>query len=243
VITEGDLVVLARGTLRFPCRHSLWTLLHEILLNEDYYFDCQSEAPVIIDGGAHMGMAIYYFKTRYPGARSTAFEPDPALQALAVENVARNGWEGVEILPCALAGSRCDATFHVSEAWSMAGSLSERRSRLGDVVTTITVPCVPLSEYLHGPVDFLKLDIEGAELEVLEETAPWLPNVGHIVCEVHQGGGENSGALSRILALLEAADFEVQVGKSHNYQVTSRWRPFSHFDGAASLMVWARNRR
>ncbi len=242
-ITEGDVVRLAHGTLRFPCRHSLWTLLHEILLNEDYYFACDSECPTIVDGGTHMGMAIYYFKSLYPQSRITAFEPHPALRAIAEENKSRNGWDDVEILPHALAAARGEATFHVSENWSMAGSLLERRAGLGDEVTAITVPCVPLSDYLRGPVDFLKLDIEGAEWEVLEEAAPWLPNVGQMFCEFHQGGGLGSERLARILALLETADFDVQVGKSRSYQETSRSRPFTHFDGTASTVIWARNRR
>lgn len=242
-ITEGDVVRLAHGALRFPCRHSLWTLMHEILLNEDYYFACDTARPRIIDGGAHMGMAIYYFKSIYPQARITAFEPHPTLRAMAEENVTRNDWEDVEVLPQALAAARGEATFHVSETWSMAGSLVERRAGLGDEVSAISVSCVPLSDYLHEPVDFLKLDIEGAECEVLEEASAELPNVGRIFCEVHQGGGLGSERLVRILALLEGAGFEVQVAKSHNYGETSRRRPLAHFDGTASTVIWARNRR
>jgi FkbM family methyltransferase len=242
-ITEGNEVRLAHGTLRFACRHSLWTLLHEILLKEDYYFACDSVRPRIIDCGAHMGMAIYYFKWIYPQARITAFEPHPALRAMAEENVARNGWDDVEVLPHALAPTGGEAAFHVSETWSMAGSLLERRAKLGDEVSTISVSCVPLGNYLREPVDFLKLDIEGAELEVLEEASPWLPNVGHIFCEVHQGGGLGSDRLARILALLEGAGFDVQVAKSHNYGEVSRRRPLAHFEGTASTVLWARRRR
>jgi len=242
-ITDGDLVHLAGGSLRFPCRHSLWTLMHEILIHEDYYFPCDTDAPRIIDGGAHMGMAIYYFKRRYPRARITAFEPVPKLREMAEENAARNGFEDVEILPFALAAQAGEATFYVSEAWSMAGSLHDRRGQLGDAVDAITVDCVPLSAYLGEPVHFLKLDIEGAEVEVLAEAAAALPNVHYLFCEYHQGGGLTSDRLARLLALLEAAGFDVQVAKSHNFQQRSRTRPFTHFDGAASMLIWARNRR
>lgn len=242
-ITEGDTLRLAHGTLRFPCRHSLWTLLHEILINEDYYFASDREQPRIIDGGAHMGLGIYYFKACYPQAQITAFEPHPGLFALASENVARNGWDGVEVLPVALAAERGTATFYSSDTWSMAGSLVARREGLGDAVSRVSVECVPLSDYLVDPVDFLKLDIEGAECEVLEEAAPGLPNVGQLFCELHLGGGLDSGRLDRILAVLERADFEVQVAKSRSFGGRSRWRPLTHFDGAASMVLWARNRR
>ncbi len=242
-ITQEDIVHLAHGTLRFPCRHSLWTLLHEILLHEDYFFPTDTDTPRIIDGGTHMGMAIYYFKTRYPKAHITGFEPDPALRAMAEENVARNHYEDVTVLPYALAPTRGEVPFYRSEIWTMAGALDNRRSQLGDTLETIQVESVPLSEYLDGPIDFLKLDIEGAEADVLLEAAEKLPNVAWLFCEVHLGGGAGSERLAQILTLLEAADFDVQVAKSHNYQTTSRHRPFTHFDGAASMIVWARNRR
>ncbi len=242
-ITQDDIVHLAHGTLRFPCRHSLWTLLHEILLHEDYFFPCENPSPRIIDGGTHMGMAIYYFKARYPQARITGFEPDPALRALAEENVARNHYEDVTVLPYALAKERGELPFYRSESWTMAGALDDRRSQLGDAVEAIQVETVPLSDYLDEPVDFLKLDVEGAEADVLTEAAAKLPNVAWLFCEVHLGGGVDSERLARILTLLEEADFDVQVAKSHNFQHTSHHRPFTHFDGSASMIVWARNRR
>ncbi|MCF6285607.1 MAG: FkbM family methyltransferase [Candidatus Hydrogenedentes bacterium] len=242
VITEENVVHLAHGSLRFPCRHSLWTLLHEILLYEDYFFSCDTDTPRIIDGGTHMGMAIYYFKTLYPKARIIGFEPLPSLREIANENIARNGYSDVEILPYALAERGGDAQFHVSDSWTMAGSLHARRGPMGDDVHQITVECVPLSDYLDEPTHFLKLDIEGPEAEVLAEAAHKLNKVQHLFCEFHQGAGLGSDRLAKILSILEAADFEVQVGKSHNYQQTSLKQPFTHFDGAASMLIWARNR-
>ncbi len=241
-VTEDDVVRLAHGTLRFPDRHALWTQVHEILLHEDYYFPCDRDDPHIIDGGTHMGMAAYYFKARFPRARITGFEPEEALRNFAVENMTRNSFADVEILPYALAGEVGEATFYRSDAWSMAGSLLERRQNLGDGTDEILVPCVVLSDYLNDPVHLLKLDIEGAEADVLSEAADKLCNVQFIFCEVHQGGGLGSDRLSRILQTLETANFEVQVGKSHNYQATSLNRPFTHFDGAVSLVLWAKNR-
>lgn len=241
-ITEGDIVHLAGGSLQFPDRHSLWTQIHEILLNEDYYFACESDAPRIIDGGAHMGMAVYYFKSLYPEAHITAFEPNPSLRAMLESNIARNNFRDVTVLPCALAGEETTATFHISEQWSMAGSLSDFRGQHAGAASAVEVDCVPLSTYLDRPVDFLKLDIEGAEAEVLEEAAPKLGNVRHLFCEYHQGAGLPSGRLARILGILDAAGFEVQVAKSHNFQDTSRTRPLEHFDNAASMVIWGRNR-
>ena len=144
---------------------------------------------------------------------------------LARENVASNGWEDVEILPFALAAAAGRATFHRSRSWSMAGSLSCHRAEMGDALDPIEVECVPLSDYLQGSVDFLKLDIEGAEDAVLEEAASMLGNVRNLFCEFHEGPGFARGRLAKILGILDTAGFDVQLGKSHNYQETSRVRP------------------
>src|SRR5690606_9212567 len=93
---EGNRAAFAAGPLRFPDRHSLWVVVQEILVNEEYFFDTDNESPRILDCGAHFGMASFYFKTLYPKARITAFEPVPALHALASENMAANGFADVE---------------------------------------------------------------------------------------------------------------------------------------------------
>jgi len=157
-------------------------------------------------------------------------------------NIARNGYTDVTVVPCALARERSAATLHVSEEWSMASSLSDHRAKLGETLREIPVACVPLSEYLDRPVDFLKLDIEGAEMDVLEEAAPKLGMVRHIFCEFHQGPGLAPGRLAKVLGILDDAGFDVEVGKSHNYQKTSRHRPFTHLGGSGSHSIWAAKR-
>lgn len=242
-VMDGDAVQLAQGVMRVPDRAAFWSLLHEILLYEDYYFACDTDAPRIIDCGAHVGMAIYYFKTLYPQAKVTAFEPVPQLRALAESNMALNGFTDVEILPFALSERRETRTFFVSDSYSMAGSLADRREAAGDTVHTIEVECVPLSAYLQEPVHYLKIDIEGAEDAVLTEAGPWLHNVQHIFCEYHHGLGLAYDRLARILTLLDRAGFEVVAGKSFGYQESSRHRPMSALGGPASEVLWAKNRR
>lgn len=242
-ITEGDVAQLANGKLRFPDRHSLWTQIHEILANEDYYFECETDSPRILDCGTHLGMSIYYFKNLYPGARILGFEPMPELREMAIANVQINGYADVEILPYALSDSDGPKTFHASDTYSMAGSLLPRRKEAGDETREIAVECRRLSEYLQEPVHFLKMDIEGSEDVVLEEAAKHLGNVQHLFCECHEGLGLKPGRLSKIVHLLERAGFDVHVGKSHNFQRTSKSRPMTFVDGPASELIWAKNRR
>lgn len=242
-VCEGDEIRLAYGLLRFPDRHALWIQLHELLVNEEYFFETDVEAPRIIDGGAHFGLAIYYFKTLYPKARITAFEPAPDLCALAQENLARNNYTDVEVLPYALSDTDEDAVFLISERDSMAGSLTARRQVAGDAVREITVPCRRLSLYLTAAVHFLKLDIEGQEDRVLAEAAPRLFNVHQMFVEYHHGNGLAADRLARILDILEKAGFDVQVSKSYTCQRNTERRPMAYAAEPYSVTLWARNRR
>jgi len=242
LLCDGDRIHLPGATLEVPDRRSLWVVLHEILLEEEYYFETKAAAPRILDCGSHFGMAIYYFKRLYPESRITAFEPMPRMNAMAQRNIDANQLRGVELLPYALSDSDGEAAFNISESDSMAGSLTERRRDVGDHLVPVTVQCRKLSAWLDEPVHFLKLDIEGAEDVVIEEAAAKLPNVQHIFCEYHHGAGLDPARLPKILSILERAGFETHMGKSYSYHLGTHMRPMKHVGRPYSLVVWAKNR-
>ena len=67
-----------------------------------------------------------------------------------------------------------------------------------------------LKDYLSEPIDFLKLDIEGAEREVLLDCAGSLTNVDHLFVEYHGYPGEQQG-LADILRVIQAAGFRYHI--------------------------------
>ena len=241
-VTVDGRVQFDVGALEFTDRHSAWSLIHEIFANEDYYFETATDTPRILDCGTHIGASIFFFKRLFPKARITGFEPVPALRQRALENFARNQYTDVEVLPYALAPTATTTVFHLSETYSMAGSLVERRSEAGDEVTSFEVETRPLSEFLQEPVDFLKVDIEGVECEVLEEAEPYLTNVQYLFCEFHVGLGLGCERLQRILAVLDRQGFEYQVAKSRSFRQTSQKRPLLYLGGIASLVIWAKKK-
>jgi len=171
----------------------------EIFGDEIYRFPATGRAPRIIDGGANLGLASLYFLRRYPGARVTALEPDPGIFALLEKNLA--GWpcEGrLRLLPKALAASANPRIFQSRGA--DAGRLSPTGAR-GD----LTVACLPLDDLLSEPVDFLKLDLEGAETEVLEASRN-LARVKYLFVEHHSFAG-TPRTLDRLLRGLQEQGF------------------------------------
>src|ERR1700736_4768148 len=59
----------------------------EIFFDKVYAFPSVTPRPLIIDGGANIGLATLFFKRIYPQSRVIAFEADPAIFALLEQNI------------------------------------------------------------------------------------------------------------------------------------------------------------
>jgi len=170
-------------------------------------FAADSRSPRILDCGANVGVASLFFHQRYPDARITAFEADPALCAMLDANVKANGAATVEARHAAL--------------WTSTGTLSFRcegsdsgmiESLPGAVAGASTVvPSLRLRDLLEAePIDLLKLDIEGAEDAVLADCEPVLHRVKAMVMDLHEFEPAVRQA-PRVLELLTRAGFTYAV--------------------------------
>lgn len=239
-LCRGSRFLMRESELTYVDKHAIWTLIHEILMDQEYYFNTDVKKPFIIDGGANFGMSSVYFKELYPAAEVLAFEPVPFLHELATKNIASNKLANVTVLRKGLAAKAGTATFFMSGDYSMAGSLTERRKAFGDRIEELTIETVPLADYLDREVDFLKLDIEGIEGEVLLAAGDALANVKQMCVEWHLSANPSGIALDDILSLLRRLGFRYQVGKSANYAKRSRSRPMSHLGEQGTLNFWAK---
>ena len=85
-------------------------------------------------------------------------------------------------------------------------------SKIGDAVSsnTVSVKAVRLKDFLGRKVDFLKLDIEGAEYKVLKDIAENLGNVHRMFLEYHGTFAQNNELLE-ILELVTEAGFKFYI--------------------------------
>ncbi len=176
-------------------------LLHgmkEIFLDEIYKQDLPSR-PFIIDCGANIGLSVIYMKNLYPMATILAFEPDEKNYDLLKKNIENFGFEQIEIRREAVWIENTTLQF-VSE-----GSMS---SRIDNNISgnTTDVKAIRLKDYLNKYVDFLKIDIEGAEYQVMKDIADQLHFVNHLFLEYH-GTFEQNTELAQLFELLVEKGF------------------------------------
>lgn len=201
-------------------RPTLRLLYREVFVRQHYFFRADTAAPVILDCGANLGMASIYFKWLYPNSRVQAFEPDPGTFRLLADNIASNHLD-VEVHNCALWDQDGEVRFFVDPKNPGSLLMSTDPARLKG--ESIVVPARRLSSFISGIVDFLKLDVEGAEGRVLEDLVQTgkIESVKQMVIEYHHRIGNQRSSLGDFLRLLEEAGFQYQIQASV-YPVTSK---------------------
>ncbi len=121
----------------------------------------------IFDIGAHCGVSTYHF-SKLVGAtgRVIAFEPDPLNHSLLCRNIARHQLDNVTPLKLAIAGSQGYAPFHCEGTIGSGLARHSSRAVAGSVEMVETITLADSFERWGTPA-WCKIDIEGAELEVI----------------------------------------------------------------------------
>lgn len=172
----------------------------ELFVDDNYKFTSKSNKPVIYDCGANIGLSCLYFKKLYPKAKIIAFEADKNIADILSKNLKKNNIKDVIIYDSAVWIHDCGIEFSIEG--SDGGSIQGKGEK-------INVPSVRLKSLLDRSkfeIDLLKIDIEGAEYEVIKDCKKSLHNVRNIFLEYHSWNS-SSQKLSEILAVLEENNF------------------------------------
>lgn len=176
----------------------------EIFEKKIYEFTAKSNAPLIIDCGANIGMSVIFFKNIYPNSRIIAFEPDPQIFNVLKRNISNLNLTNVDLYQEAI------WIEEISIQFAVEGGYSGRIPKPGDSSSTVEVKTTRLKKLLDQKVDFLKIDIEGAETEVIRDCQDCLVNVDHLFLEYHSHIQENQ-SLHEILNILHNAGFRYHI--------------------------------
>jgi FkbM family methyltransferase len=186
-------------------------MYEEIFLRKQYYFESKNPTPMIVDVGSNIGLAILFFKRLFPGAQVLAFEPDPETFEVLARNVSENRLDGVRLLNEAVYDGSESVFLYGDRGTPGSPQRSLRSERMAGVRRE--VPATRLSQHVTRPVDFLKIDIEGAERVVIDdlERSGKLRLVKTMAIEYHHHLDADEDSLSGLLAALERNSFGYQL--------------------------------
>jgi FkbM family methyltransferase len=174
--------------LRVETRHDLVTLWIIFFRNE---YRVPVTCTTIVDAGANIGAFSLYSARHAPRATIYALEPFPSTQKRLAQTVAQNRLTSrVRVYPIALGDTNQGGSVrHMSDE----GPSQSRGTRVEPVSGSVAVQVSTLEQFLDEAkiteADFLKMDIEGAEHEVLHAASrDVLRRFREIALEYHPNG-------------------------------------------------------
>lgn len=179
-----------------------------IVNDQMYNFETASETPYIIDCGANVGVSIVYFKKKYPNSEIVAFEPDKNVFAILEKNIQSRGYDNVTLINKGVWNHEGKIQFLTDGA--DGGSILTDAKEFVDKQPVAEIETTSLKPYLNRKVDFLKIDIEGAEAIVIEDCQNLLQNVQFIFIE-HHGSASEMQRLDFILSILAKNGFRYYI--------------------------------
>jgi FkbM family methyltransferase len=204
----------------------------------EFYGQFIRPGSLCFDVGAHLGDRIRTW--RHLGARVIAIEPQPA--CLSVLRTLYGRDPQVTLLPHAIGAKPGAATLHVSEATPTVSSLSSDWIR--DVQADprfaahrwdgrVEVQVETLDQLIqrHGLPDFVKIDVEGFELDVLEGLSAPVPALSfeYIAAVIER-------SVDCVKRLGELGDYEFRTSSVE----TTRWTQ-ARWLTAAEVSEWLRS--
>lgn len=172
----------------------------------------EGKIPLIIDGGANIGVASVWFSLMFPKALIIAVEPAQANLKILQQN-APSGRSLV--VPGALSASEGHVTLFSprQQHWGYRTTPTNAQDPLG-------IPCTTVQQLLdkarveHNASPFIvKLDIEGGEADLFSSNTGWIDETPVIIVELHDWLIPGSGDAYRAAASGRRRD-QYQLGEN-----------------------------
>ena len=179
---------------------------------------------IALDGGAYIGeITLELAVSVGPEGHVFAFEPDAANRAYLLRNIAASGLKNITVIGQALWNKTTVLEFFHAQGLgsTLTGMITQDAG-----ARTLRLPVLSPSDAfarMGRLPNFIKLDIEGAEVEVIEAMLPLLAetDVKIAIASYHAREGRPTSAL--LEPMLKAAGFTVETGFPE-HQTTWAWR-------------------
>jgi FkbM family methyltransferase len=176
------------------------------------------QKPIIIDAGAHIGLATLWFKTRYPKATVISIEPDAENFTMLKENVSASE---TTLLVNAAVGSLPGSVSLISGGWAVQ---TQRTQGNGINIITIdeAIALVP-----NGVPLIVKIDIEGFESDLFGDNLAWLDATLAVFLEPHDWMDASKSTSRTFQRAFGEREFNVYI-RGENLLYVRRFTPMPH---------------
>ncbi len=192
-------------------------------IDSDIYTLTDTDNPTILDVGANLGQSIDRFKQIWPSSRIISFEPNPSSVRQLFKKY--SGTSGITIVESAVADLSSHRRLFQFEDSSLDSFFDRHDDSwiTEDSTGSTEVSCVTLDDYCARneleSIDLLKVDVQGAELDVINGVTRLLDNcrirlvqLELIFCDLYEGGVPAGSLLNKMDSLgYELVGFYQQV--------------------------------
>lgn len=212
-LSEGIITLFSKN-FHYHIGSAFYTTYIELFEKNIYEFTSHNPKPIIIDCGANMGLSVLYFSKLFPNSKIIAFEPDRSVLPFLEKNIDEQQLHNVTLHKKAVWKKEEELIFYTDK--NMGGRVGVAYK---DQIP-MKIQAVRLKDFINKPIDMLKMDIEGAEYEVLKDCKDVLHYVKNIFLEYHSFYNEEQH-LDDILSIFKQQGF-----RYHLKQSFSRGKPF-----------------
>jgi FkbM family methyltransferase len=226
-----NIACMYRG-VNFHARRGDWPALREVFLNDEYgcleSLFTPDENPAMLDLGAHIGSFALQAFSYNKGARIVSVEAAQNTGAVLEQNCALNPTFDWQIIHGAIWKENVPVYLDCAES-SLGNSVGNVQT--GEQVEGVTPDSI-IEKSGFDHMDFVKMDIEGAEEQVIPVSGQLMANTRYLLIEIHNDRIKNA---QEIFSVLNSYFPYV-------YKMGSRWseKPVFLFckNAASSLKGW-----
>jgi FkbM family methyltransferase len=162
-------------------------IFYQIFVARELEFSLRESIVHIIDLGANIGLSSIFLKKRFPESHILCVEPSTDNLKILKKNL--HSYKNIEIFHGAVY-SKDTEIFLIDTGKGEASYQVREAHHLIDTMPVVNqVNCLSIDTLLRryhlSYIDFIKMDIEGAEEDCLLSTTNWLNNVDFLAVEIH----------------------------------------------------------
>jgi FkbM family methyltransferase len=178
-------------------------VFHETFVKQFHVPPEEIRPATVLDLGCNIGLTVAHYELLWPNAEIIGVDLDSENCVAARRNCRR-----ARILNVAVSATSGSQTYSGEEAWSFRLDPSGDRAVEARTLDELT-------DLFGGSADFVKMDIEGSEWEVVKAPGEWTERVGSLLIEIHGTEGRRQAGIDEMMGYLRDKGFTCRRHEAH----------------------------